>query len=360
MKIKYYILGVLAVLCLLGTGYYAWTLYDAYRKQVEEWNEVAKATFDEALWNEVDKRAKTPIFHYSSEQHGTASLDTRMPDSVSVMSSAGFRKYKFDRYKYELSLIKEAEKRAMLTTLLSMYPLSIDTLVTHWDSLLARNSIPIKNGVRYVHTDLDLQNDTISSSVSKMSFDSLNVRYLGFRCEHELVGYVSCPFWLSFLSVSEWGFLLLPWCVWGLLFVFYAPLECFVRKKIIREKVVEKEIHVADVKIGDAKIFLLPDGSLFDSFSGVLSKGEFSRQLPPQSIILLKLFLRKENHSLSSLEIEQELWDGKGSADRLHKAIQRLRAELKKVSSEVSINNINGDYELKSSISSNKIEQLEN
>ena len=91
-----------------------------------------------------------------------------------------------------------------------------------------------------------------------------------------------------------------------------------------------------------------------------MSKGEFSRQLPPQSIILLKLFLRKENHSLSSLEIEQELWDGKGSADRLHKAIQRLRAELKKVSSEIAINNINGDYELKSSISSNKSVQLEN
>ena len=54
MKIKYYILGVLAVLCLLGTGYYAWTLYDAYRKQVEEWNEVAKTTFDEALWMEVN------------------------------------------------------------------------------------------------------------------------------------------------------------------------------------------------------------------------------------------------------------------------------------------------------------------
>ena len=82
MKTKYYILGALAMLCLLGTGYYA----DAYRKQLEEWNEVAKATFDEALWIEVNKRAKTPIFHYSSERHGTASLNTRMPDSVSVMS----------------------------------------------------------------------------------------------------------------------------------------------------------------------------------------------------------------------------------------------------------------------------------
>ena len=175
---------------------------------------------------------------------------------------------------------------------------------------------------------------------------------MGFRCEHELVGYVSYPFWLSLLSVSEWGFLLLPWCVWGLLFAFYAPWEHFIRKKIIREKVIEKEIHVADVKIDEAKIFLLPDGSLFDTFTGILSKGEISRQLPPQSIILLKLFLQKENHHLSSSEIEQELWKGKGTIDQLHKAIQRLRAELKKVSSEIVIKNINGDYELKSLFSS--------
>ena len=48
MKTKYYILGVLAALCLLGTAYYVWTLYDAYRKQVAEWNEGAKAAFEEA------------------------------------------------------------------------------------------------------------------------------------------------------------------------------------------------------------------------------------------------------------------------------------------------------------------------
>ena len=124
-------------------------------------------------------------------------------------------------------------------------------------------------------------------------------------------------------------------------------------KKFIREKVVEKKIHVADVKIDEAKIFLLPDDSLLDSYSGTLTNGEFSKRLSPQSIILLKLFLRKDNHSLSSKEIEQELWEGKGSVDRLHKAIQRLRADLKNVSSKIVIKNVNGNYVLKSPISSN-------
>ena len=356
MKTKHYILGALAILCLLGTGYYVWSLYDAYRKQVEEWNEVAKTTFDEALWIEVNKRAKTPIFHYSSEQQGTVSLNTRMPDSVSVMTYTGFRKYKFERDRYDLSLIKEADKRAMLTTLLFMYPLSIDTLAIHWDSLLVRNSIPIKSSIRYIYTDEDLQNDTIFSAVCKLTSDSLSVRYLGFRFEHELVTYVAYPLWLSDLSFVEWLLLLLPWGVLLLLASSYTFLENFIKKKFFREKVIEKEIHVADVKIDEAKIFLLPDGSLFDTFTGILSKGEISRQLPPQSIILLKLFLQKENHHLSSSEIEQELWKGKGTIDQLHKAIQRLRAELKKVSSEIVIKNINGDYELKSPFSSEKNE----
>ena len=128
MKRKYYILGVLALLCLLGTGYYAWTLYVAYRKQVAEWNEGAKAAFEEALWMEVNKRAEVPMYHSSSEEGGVHTLKTRIPDSVSVMTMEGFRKYKIEKERYERSFIKETNQRAMLGALLNDYPLSIDTL----------------------------------------------------------------------------------------------------------------------------------------------------------------------------------------------------------------------------------------
>ena len=67
MKTKYYILGVLAALCLLGTGYYVWTLYDAHCKQVTEWNEGAKAAFEEALWMEVNKRCRFIILQVLME-----------------------------------------------------------------------------------------------------------------------------------------------------------------------------------------------------------------------------------------------------------------------------------------------------
>ena len=110
MKRKIYILGTLALLCLLGTSYYAWTLYDAHQKQVAEWNEGAKAAFEEALWVEVNKRAEVPMYSCSSEEHGMTTLREKIPDSVFVTSALGRRGYLIELYKYDHSLIKEARK----------------------------------------------------------------------------------------------------------------------------------------------------------------------------------------------------------------------------------------------------------
>lgn len=343
MKTKYYILGVLAVLCLLGTGYYAWTLYDAYRKQVEEWNEVAKTTFDEALWIEVNKRASTPFYHYSSSPGGMTTLKRRIPDTVRVMTATGFRKFKIERYKYDHSLTPETEKRAMTAFLLTKYPLFVDTLVMRWDSLLVNNQVLAKNRIRYIYTDEELQNDTVFTAKKGKTMDSLMVRYLGFRCEHELVGYVSYPFWLSFLSVTEWGFLLSSWWVWGLLFVFYAPMERFIKKKLVREK----EVHVADVPIEKAKVYRLPDETVFDTFAGTLVRGEEKTSLSPQSVNLLKLFVRTADFQATVEDIDSRLWYGKGSKEQLRSAIFRLRKDLKAVHSPLVIQNEGGIYELK-------------
>ena len=359
MKRKYYILGTLALLCLLGTGYYAWTLYDAHCKQVAEWNEGAKAAFEEALWLDVNKRAEVPIYSSSSGEHGMTTLKERVPDSVFVTSALGRKGYRIERYKYENILIKERMRRGQLGVLLEKYPLSIDTLSVLWNSILLEKEITVGNQLRYIYTDWELQNDTVYSMVDEQlsHSDSLTVKYLGFRCEHELVAFVSHPYWLLDLSRDAYVWLILPWMLLVLLVVFYTPIEHFSRSKFIKEKIVEKEIHVADVEIEKAKTFRLQDGSLFDTFSGTLTKGGLSKQLPPQSVLLLKLFLRKENHHLSPSEIDQELWKGQGTTDQLHKAIQRLRTELKKVSSEVVVKSVNGDYELKQPISSKNLEK---
>lgn len=356
MKRKNIILGVLALLCIVWMGSYGMKLYGEYFDKKLVWNEEAKVSFEDALWMEVDKRSEIPFYSSSSPANGMVTLKQMIPDSVSVMTKEGFRRYKIDRNKYDRSLIKETLRRGHLGVLLTEYPLSVDTLTMHWDSLLCDKRVPVNAQVRYIHTDILLQNDTTCSAAdSRLRFDSLTVSYMGFRCEHELTAFVSYPYWLSVLSTGEWCLWFLPWGVLGLLAAFYAPVERLFRRKFVEVKIVEKEIHVADVAIDEAKIFQLPDGSLFESFTGTLTKGNLSKQLPPQSGILLKLFLRKENNRLSVSEIEQELWKGQGTTDQLHKAIQRLRADLKYVSSEVVIKNVNGDYELKLPISSNEL-----
>ena len=344
MKRKYYILGVLATLCLLGTGYYAWMLYDTHRKQVVEWNEGAKLAFEEALWLEVDKRAEIPIYYSSSREAGTTVLNESLPDTIFITSPLGRRGYHIEQTHYERSLVKESDQRAVLGALLYKYPLCLDTLAMHWDANLANRKIPAQSQIRYIYTDWDLQKDTISS-VNESHLDSLTVSYLGVRCEHELVAFVSYPYWLFSLENCYW--VLLSWVVFILLVVFYIPLEDFFRRKFVKDKIVEKEIHVADVTIDKAKIYHLPDESLFDSFAGTITKGDLIHTLLPQSSLLLKLFLRKENHCLSTTEIEQGLWNGNGSTDKIHKAIQRLRTDLKKISPDLVIKNINGNYELK-------------
>lgn len=349
MKTRYYILGVLAAFCLLGTGYYAWTLYDAYRKQVAEWNEVAKAAFDEALWIEVDKKTSIPIYHASDGVDGMNVLKERIPDSVFVTTVIGRIGYKIDKTKFANSLIKEREKRIMLGTLLQKYPLEIDSLFVCWDSLLVRRQVPVQKQVRYIYTDWSLLNDTVWSDLGEMDSysDSITVRYLGFRCEHELVGYVSCPLWMDSLSVVECIFMLLPWILWGLVLVFYSSLEYLIQKKFIHEKVVEKEVHVADVSIERAKIYQLPDGIIFDTLAGTLTQEEVISVLAPQSVNLLKLFLRSSDKRVSVEEIDLELWRGNGTKDQLRNAISRLRKDLKKVGSTLIIQNERGIYELK-------------
>lgn len=349
MKTRYYILGVLAAFCLLGTGYYAWTLYDAYRKQVAEWNEVAKAAFDEALWIEVDKKTSIPIYHASDGVDGMNVLKERIPDSVFVTTVIGRIGYKIDKTKFANSLIKEREKRIMLGTLLQKYPLEIDSLFVCWDSLLVRRQVPVQKQVRYIYTDWSLLNDTVWSDLGEMDSysDSITVRYLGFRCEHELVGYVSCPLWMDSLSVVECIFMLLPWILWGLVLVFYSSLEYLIQKKFIHEKVVEKEVHVADVSIERAKIYQLPDGIIFDTLAGTLTQEEVISVLAPQSVNLLKLFLQSSDKRVSVEEIDLELWRGNGTKDQLRNAISRLRKDLKKVGSTLIIQNERGIYELK-------------
>ena len=186
---------------------------------------------------------------------------------------------------------------------------------------------------------------------------------MGFRCEHEVVAYISYPYWMTGFTRSDWCILLFPWILLVFLFVFYPKLELLVRRKLTFEKVIEKEIivekevHIADVQIDKAEIFKLPDGTLFDSFAKSLSRGGILHNIQPQSVSLLKLFLSKNSYKVTSEEIGWELWKDKREKVKFYSAIRRLRNDLKAVKSDLIISCTDGVYELKSPISSHISDQ---
>ena len=361
MKRKNIILWIGALIALVISGVYGYRLYSNYRKQVAEWKEVAKATFEEALWMEVNKRAEVPIFHYSFDEEDMTTLKEKIPDTIFVTSYLGRVGYRVERTRFENNLIKERKKRANISILFDKYPLLIDTLFVHWNSALSEKRVPVKNQLRYVYTDLELHNDTVYSIADKQlsGLDSLTVKYLGFRCEHEVVAYVSYSYWLFGLSIGDYCILLLPWILLILLLVYYPKLELVVERKFTIDRVmekkiiVEKEIHILDVQMDKADILNLPDGTRFDTFSNVLSRGEIRHNIQPKSALLLKLFLSKNGYRVTSEEISWELWQEKREKDKLYSAIRRLRNDLKAVKSDLIIYCTDGVYELKIPISSN-------
>lgn len=309
------ILSLLALACLVGWVSCAWISYHKHCIQVAEWKKEAEEAFEKVLWKEMEARASIAFYSYGGS--GKIDLDERYPDSVTVRTPNGVRKYAVDKRKYDLSLIKEEYKRSTLGDLFYQLPMNIHTLSDSWKRMLKEKQIPVEGGIRYIYTYLDLQNDTTySPKVEEIRhLDSLSARYIGLRCEHEWVAYVSSPSWFSRLSFGKACLLLLLWGVFGGLVV------------LIKKKSVKKGIYMLE----NLDI----------------------RQLPPQSAVLLKLFLSKADHCVSPAEIEQELWNGKGTKDRIHKVVQRLRVELKKVSPDMIIEFENGVYGLKVSISSN-------
>lgn len=345
MKNKRYIFLLIILICLMVTGYNLWRLYGNYQSDVLLWKKEAEALFEKALLVELEKRGNIPVKIKSSEQAETSVLNESYPDTVVVAIGQKHYWFAIPKYKTENSLMKDMKRRTIQGILLEKYPVSVDTVVHVWDSLLVRRQLPSHVGVRYTYTNVEENVDTSFSPKNffSLAMDSLTVRYMGARCEYEFTGYVGVPALGKVLAIGDWLVLIIPWILFGGIIAFYGVfLRIFVK-----EKVVEKEIHLADVPLEKAKLYKLPDGILFDTLACSLRKGDSVHNISPQSVNLLKLFLRNDFYRISAEEIDKGLWNGRGSNDQLRNAIYRLRKDLKSAGAMLVIQNVNGIYELK-------------
>ena len=345
MQRKWYIFLLAILICLIVTGYNLWKLYGNYQSNVLLWKEETGTLFEKALLIELDKRGEIPVKIKSSGRAETSVLNESYPDTVVMAIGQKYYWFAIPKYKTENSLMKDMRRRTMQRILLEKYPISADTLIHVWDSLLIQKQIPFHVGVRCTYTDVEEKADTSFSPKNffSLAMDSLTVKYMGARCEYEFAGYVMVPALSKVLAIDDWLVLIVPWILLGAIIRFR---KVFLRK-LVTEKVIEKEIHLADVPLEKAKLYKLPDGILFDTLDCSLRKEDSVHNISPQSANLLKLFLRKDFHQISAEEIDKELWNGKGTNDQLRNAIYRLRKDLKSAGSVLTIQNINGAYELK-------------
>ncbi|MBD8981915.1 MAG: hypothetical protein EGR83_07670 [Bacteroides cellulosilyticus] len=333
------------VFCTVVTSIYVYTLYCNYSELVAEWNVQAEETFVKALQQEVQKRGNIVVpFVAGVNSPEMKTLESPFQSPVTLTSKYGTHDYEIPRVKFDNSLIKDTEKRMLLSYVLEEHPLNADTLNTSWNSLLIRKSIKANIGIRLSTIDLLKQTSVVCSpdSIKILEGDSLLSRYLGFRCEVEATGFVSYSWWQALEVWPPIIILLLLWLCFFLLFSYYKQITLFLRRKLVKKEtvvhiqektiVVERKMHLEEV-VEQTGLYELADGTILDSIKGVLVNGEKTRQVQPQTIILLKLFLCAKDYRLTAEEMNKKLWEGKGTSSQIHAAIHRLREALKNVSS---------------------------
>lgn len=333
-------------ICTLVTGIYVYIFYNSYKEQMPEWNALAKETFVKALNLEVQKRGDiaVPVVHARSPEVKT--LETPFQSHVTLKSKYGTHNYEIPRVKFDNSLIKDIERRMLLSYVLEKHPINVDTLSLIWDSLLARKSVAANTGIRLSITDLLNKTSAVysSDSIKVLQGDSLLSRYIGFRCEMEATGFVSYDWWRALKIWPSVTVLLLLWLCFFLLLLYSKRISSFLRHNLVKKEtviciqektiVVERKMHLEE-EAGPTGLYELADGTIMDSEKGILTNGKKTKRIQPQVIVLLKLFLCTENCRLTAEDIDMELWKGKGNPNQLYVAIRRLREALKGISSVV-------------------------
>lgn len=337
------IIAIIASLCI--TIGYAAHLHRNYEEQKVAWNTIAQETFRKALLAEVNRRLEIPFFHYRSEEAGIRPVKRQLPDSVRIMSQGyGSRWYKLDKKRFERQLIEGGSVNSALSSLIDKYPISVDALNHRWDSLLNRQ-LRATTAIRYVLTDLGEYHDTTFANRDYFAhpIDSSLVSYIGYRCEAEFIGCVHYPSLWGACSLLDWVLLLLPVLLLALILIYYPKISAAIKRRFVKKEIV----HVADAPIERAKVYQLPDGMLFDVLAHSIRKGNEAFKLSPQSVNLLKLFLRNPDRKVSVEEMDRELWKGKATKGQMDVAVSRFRAELKKASPHLKVDYLNGVYQLK-------------
>lgn len=341
LLLMYAMIGILGA-CVTG--------YFLYQNKVKYWKQQAYDAFPIALKQELKKRDSINVYFATS---GNVNLPEEVTESKSVTmeSESGKREYEIPYLKMLHNIGTNSLQKGIHSIKLEKHPLNADELNNVWDSLLVEMGFRGRTGTRVSVTDLSERETCTYSDKRYAKADSLISRYIGYRNEVGVTGYIHCSLWEVFSAKD-----LILLCV-----LFLGCVSLFFIDKyvvLLYRRFFVKMMPIIAPKEVEAHIYQLEDNMFFDSSSRRLWNADVEEIVAPQPAILLQGFLDAEGWKLTNEEIMQLLWEGAAvQSDRLHSAVNRLRSHLKKVSNNWTVENANFAYQLKKSpFSSEKIQ----
>ena len=277
-----------------------------YTHRVDEWRQVAGRTLKSAVSEEVVKRTGQPFYVATDGVHKP--LEAR----------------------------EFPNERFVHTYWFQEQPLDADTLGRAWNDSLRAVGFRGKGLLRINAMDVETgQGSTTywTDSVALAKADSLSYLSIGYVCETEITGYLSCLWWRVY-AFSDWGILLS---------VGIGTFFCLMW--LTRRRTISRLRPAMDVADGCC---CLRDGTVFDKERHILRKGKEEVELTAMIARLMTVLVEAEGEEVASELLIEKVWPShSGSKEQLRKAIERLRKLLHGIASEVVIENRWGTYRLK-------------
>lgn len=312
--------GVIAASFLVGRHF--------YRRNLSEMRVISETCFRNVLTAELEKKQKQLNVPFFSSGVYTDTLSS----SIRIITKEGIKTFEVDSVKSRRNLSQALRMRSMHSFICEESPLSADSLNRFWFQSLHTQGINVETSIRLSIIDLY---ENISHSWSKGEGDVASasclsfILYVGDRCEIEVSGSILYSFWrVVFYHGYPFLWILLGVIIlFSILYYIYWLMRRPPKIKLVTKEVTHEVIKfVKEVDLNEPECYRLFPNLVFDVKHQMLLEGDKKIKLPPQSCLILKLFLDAPCHTLTDEEILKGVWSKDPGMDihRFSMAYSRL------------------------------------
>lgn len=327
-----------AIVCIGGIIFFFACKF-TYESKVPDLKQKARVAFGNAIKEELENRKiKGPLSFYTDAQ--TVSRD--IPDSVCLGDAEGVKWYHFDYEKHRMNITDNRDLRMLHSVAFKKAPILPDSLNTRWQKFLLRSGIATASAL---HISVMDEKDKVKSR-NELKYRWCNASnlvltvYIGYACEMEVKGYLHYSIW-SIIDIYILLYLLLCMAfIYGTYKISLAvqgKIRAMQQKKIIEVPIVTVVERMESTPV---RSYMLRENIIFYAESEKISVDGDEKKVQRQTCQLLELFMqhKDEDYILKDDIFIQEMWpDGTGSANKMHKTVERLRSVLRNIDPSMHI-----------------------